>query len=120
MRKLCLLFLLIGTYCYAGEKRCTVYSPDGKIQLAIIQTDAGELTYQLSVKRKQVIEASALGFKTEDGVSFPSQGWKMGKVIRNKVNSVWKPLWGKRAVVPDKYNEMKLSFVNEAESSDAL
>ena len=120
MRKLCLLFLLIGTYCYAGEKRCTVDSPDGKIQLAIIQTDAGELTYQLSVKRKQVIEASALGFKTEDGVSFPSQGWKMGKVIRNKVNSVWKPLWGKRAVVPDKYNEMKLSFVNEAESSDAL
>ena len=120
MRKLCLLFLLIGTYCYAGEKKYTVDSPDGKIQLAIIQTDAGELTYQLSVKRKQVIEASALGFKTEDGVSFPSQGWKMGKVIRNKVNSVWKPLWGKRAVVPDKYNEMKLSFVNEAESSDAL
>ena len=75
MRKLCLLFLLIVTYCYAGEKRCTVDSPDGKIQLAIIQTDAGELTYQLSVKRKQVIEASALGFKTEDGVSFPSQGW---------------------------------------------
>ena len=36
------------------------------------------------------------------------------------MNSVWKPLWGKRAVVPDKYNEMKLSFVNEAKSSDAL
>ena len=92
MKKLWLLFLLIGTYCYAGEKKHTVDSPDGKIQLAIIQTDAGELTYQLSVKRKQVIEASALGFKTEDGVSFPSQGWKMRKVIRNKVNSVWKPL----------------------------
>ena len=120
MRKLCLLFLLIGTYCYAGEKKYTVDSPDGKIQLAIIQTDAGELTYQLSVKRKQVIDASALGFKTEDGLTFPFRGWKMGKVTRNKVNSVWKPLWGKRAVVPDKYNEMKLSFVNEAKSSDAL
>ena len=44
----------------------------------------------------------------------------MGKVTRNIVNSVWKALWGKRAVVPDKYNEMKLSFVNEAKSSDAL
>ena len=120
MRKLCLLFLLIGTYCYAGERKYTVDSPDGKIQLAIIQTDAGELTYQLSVKRKQVIDASALGFKTEDGLTFPFRGWKMGKVTRNKVNSVWKPLWGKRAVVPDKYNEMKLSFVNEAKSSDAL
>ena len=115
-----MLFLLIGTYCYAGEKKYTVDSPDGKIQLAIIQTDAGELTYQLSVKRKQVIDASALGFKTEDGLTFPFRGWKMGKVTRNKVNSVWKPLWGKRAVVPDKYNEMKLSFVNEAKSSDAL
>ena len=69
---------------------------------------------------KQVIDASALGFKTEDGLTFPFRGWKMGKVTRNKVNSVWKPLWGKRAVVPDKYNEMKLSFVNEAKSSDAL
>ena len=105
---------------YAGERKYTVDSPDGKIQLAIIQTDAGELTYQLSVKRKQVIDASALGFKTEDGLTFPFRGWKMGKVTRNKVNSVWKPLWGKRAVVPDKYNEMKLSFVNEAKSSDAL
>lgn len=66
MRKLCLLFLLIGTYCYAGEKY-TVDSPDGKIQLAIIQTDAGELTYQLSVKHKQVIDASALGFKRKMG-----------------------------------------------------
>ena len=72
------------------------------------------------MKRKQVIDASALGFKTEDGLTFPFRGWKMGKVTRNKVNSVWKPLWGKRAVVPDKYNEMKLSFVNEAKSSDAL
>ena len=78
------------------------------------------MTYQLAVKRKQVIDASALGFKTEDGLTFPFRGWKMGKVTRNKVNSVWKPLWGKRAVVPDKYNEMKLSFVNEAKSSDAL
>lgn len=102
------------------KKKYTVDSSDGKIQLAIIQTDAGELTYQLSVKRKQVIDASALGFKTEDGLTFPFRGWKMGKVTRNKVNSVWKPLWGKRAVVPDKYNEMKLSFVNEAKSSDAL
>ena len=67
-----------------------------------------------------MIDASALGFKTEDGLTFPFWGWKMGKVTRNKVNSVWKPLWGKRAVVPDKYNEMKLSFVNEAKSSDAL
>lgn len=67
-----------------------------------------------------MIDASALGFKTEDGLTFPFRGWKMGKVTRNKVNSVWKPLWGKRAVVPDKYNEMKLSFVNEAKSSDAL
>lgn len=84
MRKLCLLFLLIGTYCYAGEKKYTVDSPDGKIQLAIIQTDAGELTYQLSVKHKQVIDASALGFKTEDGLTFPFRGWKWERLLVTK------------------------------------
>lgn len=84
MRRLCLLFLLIGTYCYAGERKYTVDSPDGKIQLAIIQTDAGELTYQLSVKRKQVIDASALGFKTEDGLTFPFRGWKWERLLVTK------------------------------------
>ena len=53
MGKLCLLFLLIGAYCYANEKRYTVDSPDRKIQLTIIQTDVGELNYQLFVKRKR-------------------------------------------------------------------
>ena len=67
MRRLCLLFLLIGTYCYAGEKRCTVDSPDGKIQLALIQTDAGELTYQLSVKRKQGLMLLHWGLKRKMG-----------------------------------------------------
>ena len=88
MRRLCLLFLLIGTYCYAGERKYTVDSPDGKIQLAIIQTDAGELTYQLSVKRKQVIDASALGFQTEFTllrVTFPIFHPRKGKVSPSSV-----------------------------------
>ena len=120
MGKLCLLFLLIGAYCYANEKRYTVDSPDRKIQLTIIQTDVGELNYQLFVKRKKVIDTSELGFKTETGLTFPSQGWKIEKITRNKMDSVWKPLWGKRVVVPDKYNEIKLCLVNEAKPMDTV
>lgn len=78
------------------------------------------MNYQLLVNRKQVIDASALGFKAEDGTTFPSKGWKTGNVVHHKVNSVWKPLWGKRAVVPDRYNEMKLCFVDEKNSTDTV
>ena len=60
MKRLCLLFLLIGAYCYAGEKKYTVDSPDGKIQFTIVRTDACGLAYQLSVNSKQVIATSAL------------------------------------------------------------
>ena len=67
-----------------------------------------------------MIDTSELGFKTETGLTFPSQGWKIEKITRNKMDSVWKPLWGKRVVVPDKYNEIKLCLVNEAKPMDTV
>lgn len=120
MRYICLLLLMAGAYCYAGEKTYVVASPDRKIQLTITQTHEGDVAYQLLVNRKQVIDASALGFKAEDGTTFPSKEWRAGNLVRKKMNAVWKPLWGKRAVVPEKYNEMKLSFVDEKNSTDTV
>ncbi len=101
-----LLLLIAGTACSAQKESYTVKSPDKKIQLTVNRTDEGRLTYDLSVGGRPVINASELGFGTDEG----SHAWEAADVERSKVRSVWKPVWGKRAVVPELYNEMKISF----------
>lgn len=120
MRKLCLLLLLLSMYCHAFGKEYKVSSPNGKIELTIVRAEDGEMAYRLSVNRRLVMDASALGFKTEDGQLLPAQGWEMTDVMRDKVRSMWRPLWGKRAVVPERYNELKLSLAKGTEPQGAL
>ncbi len=108
-----LSLMLTGTYCNAKEKSYTVASPDRKIQITVGQTTDGGITYELVVNRVQIINASSLGF----GSTKETQAWEAGEVVRGKVRSTWEPLWGKRAVVPDEYNEMKIFFKGRNESS---
>lgn len=42
------------------------------------------------------------------GSTVPAGDWVVVKAERKKVNTVWKPAWGKRAVVPDRYQELTL------------
>ncbi len=100
-----LSLLLTGTG-NARPQSHTVKSPDKNVELTLNLTPEGEISYQLSVGKRRVIEASALGY----GMAGASQSWSAGDFVRNKVNSTWEPLWGKRAVVPEKYNEVKISF----------
>lgn len=114
VRNIFLLFILfIGIYCNAAEKRYDVKSPNGKIQLSISKANSGDMTYQLSVDGKKVIAPSRLGFETDGGEILPSKGWKIKDITRDKVNSIWKPIWGKRSTVPEKYNELTLTFANK-------
>ena len=114
VRNIFLLFILfIGIYCNAAEKRYDVKSPNGKIQLSISKANSGDMTYQLSVDGKKVIAPSRLGFETDGGETLPSKGWKIKDITRDKVNSIWKPIWGKRSTVPEKYNELTLTLLTK-------
>jgi alpha-glucosidase len=78
----------------------TVTSPDGKLQLAFICGDDGRVTYSLKADGRELIGASQVGFA----------GGMLGGSSRRAVDMVWKPLWGKRAVVPDRFNELTLDL----------
>jgi len=53
------------------------------------------VTHALTVDGKPVISPSPVGFA----------GVRLAGVKRSLENSVWKPVWGKRAVVPNRYRE---------------
>ena len=81
----------------------TLASPDKALQLQFYYNSAGALTYTFSAQSKVLLAASKLGLHQAGTVPVPT-------VARRAVKSVWKPIWGKRAVVPDRYHELTLDL----------
>ena len=117
MKQWVLLFvwLYLGTAAWAAPKADKVYkvcSPDKQLELCIEQLEDGKFVYQFSADGTLLIDNSPLGFVLESGEAIPASGWEVKKVSDRKVRSEWKPVWGKRSVVPDCFNEMVLEFSN--------
>lgn len=75
-------------------------SPDSHLRLTLEVAADGGVTHALTVDGKPVILPSAVGFT----------GGHFRSVKRRAENSVWKPVWGKRAAVPDRYREATLDL----------
>jgi alpha-glucosidase len=90
--------LLAGTAAIA--KTITIESPDGHLKLTFEVDADGGMTHALAVDGISVILPSPVGFV----------GGRFAGVKRRSEKSVWKPLWGKRAVVPDRYREADINL----------
>lgn len=75
-------------------------SPDGRLRLNLEVAADGGVTHALEVDGKPVILPSPVGFA----------GGQFKGVERREVNSVWKPLWGKRAEVADHFREATIDL----------
>lgn len=105
-------FMLMGSIATYAQKaeRFILRSPDRTLELTITRTENGNLQYNLSAKKREVINNSSLGFELKSKRQIPSQDWQIVKSERNKIRSTWEPIWGKRSIVPDKYNELRLTL----------
>jgi alpha-glucosidase len=83
----------------------TVTSPDGRLQLAFTPAGDGTLQYAFQADGRTLINPSPLGL---DGLPKPA----LAGTSRRSVDTVWKPVWGKRAVVPDVYHELTLNLTS--------
>jgi alpha-glucosidase len=92
--------LLVAAAALAEEH--TVISPDELAAVTVVRGDAG-LSYQVSYGGRVVVLDSALGF---DGIA---PGKFLGESRRTSM-ATWKPLYGERAVIPDRFNELTLRF----------
>lgn len=96
---------LVATLGASAQKGYTLSSPDKKLKLEVQQSTSGELNYTFTANGQKLIGESQLG------LSGPAtfQGEQ-----RRKVDTLWRPVWGKRAVVTDRYNELTLNFAEQA------
>ena len=85
-------------------KPLKIKSPDRSIVFTVDISPEGRIVYSLSNDKKTTIDWSEIGFAAKaeavpQALSIDSKGQK--EVC---VRQEWRPLWGKRAVVPDRYN----------------
>lgn len=110
-----LFSLLLALACFSvqnmlAQESKTIKSPDENLSITIRLTKDGALTYSFNAFKQPAILNSPMGYSDENSGSVPSAGWAMASSKPRLVDSVWKPVWGKRAAVPDKYSEIKFNL----------
>ncbi len=78
-----------------------IKSPNKKLKFEFSYNQNKEIIFTITANSKTIISASKMGLSGIDG-AVPSS------FSRASSKSVWKPIWGKRAIVPDEYNELTL------------
>jgi alpha-glucosidase len=80
-----------------------ITSPNSKLKLKFSYNKNDEIIYSFSANAKIIITDSKVGLS---GTGKPV----LTSFSRNSTKSVWKPVWGKRAIVPENYNELTLNL----------
>lgn len=128
LKKRFIIFALLLGGCMGISFSCSLSvgkeqylsSPDKKLVMRIGQQDNGELVYAFTANQTPLINESLLGFKVESGEVVPGAGWKIEHVSSRQVREEWKPLWGKRAVVPDHFNELTITLARPSGIPDQM
>lgn len=97
-----MLAAAICTAAFAQPRQEIVISPDELVQVTV-RIDGERITYSALLGGKPAVLESPLGL----------DGWPAGKfksAVQRTALGVWKPLYGERAVIPDNYRELALSF----------
>ena len=110
------LLVLLLTGC-GNTDRYELSSPDSLLSAEIIQTDEGALGYRLLFDGQLAVDTSRLGYRLKSGEELAAAAWKITGEERTSVDREWHPVWGKRAVVSDRYNQLTLHLENPTSTS---
>ena len=105
-----IFFLLNSIQNLNAQEIKPLLSPNGNLELILQLSNESELSYSFKAGNQLLIDNSPLGYVVENKITIPSEGWKLNNLKQNSVSSLWEPVWGKRALVPEKYNEIILDF----------
>lgn len=99
------LFPVVSLSVLGGEGEAarfpiTLSSPDGKLKLELNEGARGMVALTFEADGRKMLDPSPCGL--EKGA--------LTHISRRSVDTVWKPLWGKRSLVPDRFNEVTLDM----------
>ncbi len=117
MKKALIFLFLFQTACasYMTAQDKKLSSPDGNLSFEIRdQQLQGELAYEITYRGQPVILPSQLG------ISNWEKNMEIEKVEETTVNTVWKPVYGERAEVKDRYNQKTYIIKSSTRGADRL
>lgn len=83
-----------------------ILSPDSKLNFILEENKNYGIVYKLYYDGKALLNQSNLGFLLKDGARLVcDEGWTIDNVESVSVSEKWYPVWGKRSVVDDVYNQ---------------
>jgi len=104
---ICLLFSSIS-FLNAQELK----SPNGNLIMRFHLDSGGTPVYNLTFKQKVVIKESKMGFILKSDILF-NQDFKIEETKLDSENSIWKPVLGEQKEIVNRYNELKVSLLQE-------
>lgn len=107
------MFLFHLLFCSCNKNEYAIISPDSRLNFTVEKSDNG-LLYKLDYANRSLINQSELGFLLKDGEKIISgNGWEIENVESVSISDKWYPVWGKRRVVEDVYNQTTFHLKNE-------
>lgn len=97
----------------------TVLSPDGTIAVTVGADGEGHPVWTLSRKGKLLVSPSRLGFLLTDGLPL-DRGFTVTGESRGSGDDTWEQPWGERRYVRDHYNELTVSYRQNADRGGRL
>lgn len=105
LQKLVFLVLIVAVPAAAQNLR----SPNGNLSLDFSLSGAGEPTYRLSYKGKNVIAASKIGFELKDQPAL-RQGFSIVDRKTSETDESWNPIWGEVKTIRNRYRELAVTM----------
>ncbi len=104
----CLLMILSTCQAFsAPDKKLSVTSPDNRTEVIVTLSD--KIHYQVLYDGQLLIMPSAISMTLENGVVIGANPKLKGNKIRSN-ESIVEPLYGINARIPNRYNELALTF----------
>jgi len=131
---ICFLFGLMLVQAHqANDLEWTLYSPDSAYVMHLEQRELSpgkrQLYYRLHFKGKEVVRESELGIQLENQLFESALGiendtaknWcenlRFQSATRRYVEADWKPVYGERSIVRNRYQELVLRFTKYGEGT---
>ena len=110
------------TSLHAQSNDYKIVSPDDKLVVAIhLGETNGTLTYRVTYEGKPVIVESKLSITCDNpySIKYADDVWDKALSIQssseNQRDTVWKPIYGERALVRDHFNEITLNLAKRGD-----
>ena len=89
----------------ASPPTCHVASPDGSLLVTVHTEKDGSLAYDVTRAGKPLLARSGLGLTLQDAVPL-REGFHVQRMSRTSHDETWKPVYGERSSVRDRYNQI--------------